>query len=208
MSFNIDELKQKIQEHRGALTKTITDKNKSKEELKKYEQTLIHQEQAREFLKQVALETQKQLEFKISNTVSSALSAVFDDPPGFEIVFEERRGKTECDLWFIRNGHRIHPKKSSGLGAADVAGLALRVVSLALSGKYRNVLILDEPFKHLKGKLENKRSIQLLNQLSKELQIQIITISDERAEREDIIEGADKVFLVTQKNGVSKIKEL
>jgi hypothetical protein len=38
--------------------------------------------------------------------------------------------------------------------------------------------------------------------------MQIITISDERADRNDIIEGADKVFEVGIKNGKSIIAEL
>ena len=44
--------------------------------------------------------------------------------------------------------------------------------------------------------------------ISKELDIQIITISDERAVIGDIISGADKIFKVTQKNKISEVQEL
>lgn len=48
----------------------------------------------------------------------------------------------------------------------------------------------------------------MMHSVSQELGLQIITVSDERAPREDIVAGADKVFEVTKKDGESKVKEL
>ena len=130
---------------------------------------------------------------------------MFEDPYEFEIEFIDKRSKTECNLWFVKNGNKIHPFNSSGLGAVDIASFALRVACLSMSN-LRSVLVLDEPFKHLKGDEPNKKAINMMKTISKELNIQIITVSDERAVLGDIISGADKVFKVSQKNGISHIQ--
>jgi hypothetical protein len=70
-------------------------------------------------------------------------------------------------------------------------------------------MILDEPFKHLKGIGANRRAIQMVKRLSdsEEIKMQVIMISDERVPLEEIEKGADKIIEVTIKNGVSKVGE-
>lgn len=167
-------------------------------------------EKAIEIVKIVGLETQKQLEYHLSEQVSLALASVFDDPYQLKVVFQEKRGKTEAELLFERDGVLIHPIGSAGGGAIDVASLGLRLAywSMRQDKRTRPLFLLDEPFARLKGEEANRRALNLLRQLSAKLGIQIIMISDERIPREDIIENADRVFLVTQRNGVSKVKQL
>lgn len=165
-------------------------------------------ERAQDIVKTVALETQAQLEYRISATVTAAQEAVFDDPYGLVVKFEDRRGKTECDILFERGGQTMDPLASSGYGAADIAAFALRVAAWSMSRGTRPVLILDEPFRHLKGEEQNRRAIHMVKELSRELDLQVIMVSDERAPREDIVEGADKVSQVTINKGVSYVKEL
>lgn len=154
-------------------------------------------EKARNIINLVALQTQKQLEIKISSVVCHALASVFDDPYDFVVQFEDKRGKTECNLLFQRGEALIDPLDASGFGAVDIASLALRIACHTLDN-VPPVLVLDEPFKHLKGTETNKRAIQMLKEVSKELGIQIITISDERADREAILSGADSLIVVSQ----------
>ena len=192
----------------GQKEKVQKDITNYKQELKLKKKELKRKEKALELVKTAAMNTQKQLEYHISTVVTTALNAVFEQPYGFEIEFVDKRGKTECNLWFVKNGHRVDPFYGSGLGAVDIAAFALRVACLSMSG-LRPVLLLDEPFKHLKGEEPNQKAIQMMNTVSKETTIQIITISDERAVIGDIISGADKVFQVSQnKKGISKIKEI
>lgn len=163
---------------------------------------------ALELVNKAALMTQKELGNRIITIVSTALDAVFDDPYEFEIEFINKRNQPEAYLWFVRKGNRSHPLNSSGLGAADIAAFALRINSIKMRKDLRQLLLADEPFKHLKGREANQRAIQMMKLISKKQNIQIITISDERAVLGDIIEGADKVFEVSQKKGISKVKEL
>lgn len=157
-------------------------------------------EQAQIIIQNVAQITQKELQYKISEIVSLALASVFNEPYTFEAEFVIRRGKTECDLWFIKNNERVHPLSASGGGVVDVASFALRVALWSISQpRTRNTLLLDEPFKHLSSNLQS-RAAEMLHSLSKELGLQIIMISHV----EDLIESADAVFKTTIRNGVTR----
>ena len=178
-------------------------------EVKALKIEIMKKQRALAFIQQIALQTQGQLEFQLSDMVSAGLNTVFDQAYDFVVKFETRRDKTECDLFFKKHDQLIDPLLFSGLGAADVAAFALRCASWSIAKKYRNVLLLDEPFKHLKGEKENRNVLALMKMLSDQLNLQIICINDERAPREDIIEFADKLFEVRQNNkGISKVKEL
>jgi len=156
---------------------------------------LRHHEQAREVIREVGLATQKQLQVQISELTSLALESVFDNPYQLMVEFIERRNKTECDLYFERDGNKVDPLNSAGGGAVDVAAFALRVASWAMKRpRPRNILLLDEPFSRLKGKNANLRALQMVHQISKDLGIQVIMVSDERVDRDLIEQTADKVF--------------
>ncbi|MHA1739235.1 MAG: hypothetical protein ACTSWD_11665 [Candidatus Heimdallarchaeota archaeon] len=161
-------------------------------------------EEARSIFQKASQATQIQLSNQISTIVSSALSAVFDDPYKLVVDFVSRRNSTECDLWFERNGKRKKPLDSCGYGAASVASLALRVAYWKLDGEARNVLILDEPLVALSLD-KHERASMLVSELSKMpggLQFIIVTHSKKMASY------ADKVFRVKKENDVSKVTEV
>jgi hypothetical protein len=140
--------------------------------------------------------------------VGAGLNSVFDQPYEFHTHFEIRRDRPECDMYFKKGNHLVDPLAFSGLGAADVGAFSLRGASLSIANRYRGVLLLDEPFKHLKGENENKRVIHLMRRIAEKLKIQIICVNDERAARDDIVDGADRVFHVERKGIKSKVKVL
>jgi len=159
---------------------------------------------AQQIIRDVSLQTQKQLEFKVSSLVSTCLSTVFEDPYEFHLEFTERRNKTEGDIFFTRGDAVIDPMEQSGGGVLDVASFALRVVGWKLSRKnLRPVFILDEPFKFLNRDRQPKAG-QMLVEVSQKLGVQIIMDSHQR----DIIARCDKVFEVTMRDRVSKIMEI
>jgi len=164
-------------------------------------------EKVREIIRQVGLKTQQQLIYNISEITSMALSSVLEQPYELELEFVERRNKTECDVWFVRNGQKIDPFSGGG-GAIDIAAFALRVACWSMSvPKFRNTLILDEPFKHLKGEEANRKMLQMVSEISSKLGIQIIMVGDERVSREAVVEITDKLFETSIKNGVTKVEE-
>ena len=154
----------------------------------------------------VAQQTQEQLKYHISELVSLALAAVFEDPYEFEVDFQQRRNQTEADLWFVRDGNRIHPLSASGGGAVNVAAFALRVSLHSLKKPAtRPILLLDEPFPNVKGDEANIKCIQMVKEVSSRLKLQIIMISDERVGMQDLEEGADRIVKVSIKKGISQI---
>ena len=158
-------------------------------------------EDAIPIIQMVAKDTQEELKFHISELVTLALSAVFEEPYEFVIEFVTRRGKTEADLLFKRNGHTISPMDASGFGAVDIASLALRIAMWNLKRpRSTNTMALDEPFHFLSSDLQEKAGIMLKN-LSDKLGIQFIIISH----IESLPLAADKVFKVTNKKGISKV---
>jgi len=161
-----------------------------------------HCEQAQAVIQKVAQLTQEELKYHVSELVTLALAAVFDDPYEFEVSFEQRRSQTECDLWFVRDGERVDPLTASGGGAVDVACFALRVALWSLKAhRTRPVLVLDEPLKFLKGDDLPEKGARMIREISERLGIQIIMISHQVEQ----IEFADRVFHVTKK-GKSKKK--
>lgn len=196
-------LRQHLNQERGKQTQIITLLDTLKTNSKNAARELTRYEQAREVVREVGLKTQEQLQFHISDITSLALEAVFEDPYELVVEFVQRRNKTECDLLFERNGHQIDPTTGAGVGALDIASLALRVVAWSMqTPKSRNTIILDEPFRHLSEDMQEQASM-MLKELSDRLGLQFIVITH----RTTLTEYADKVFTVTKRKRVSKVKE-
>jgi DNA repair exonuclease SbcCD ATPase subunit len=157
--------------------------------------------EVRGLFQKAAQETQKKLEFHINNLVSAALASVFEeDPYEFQLEFVQKRGKTEAEVWFVRNGEKLKPIDASGGGAVDVADLAARIAFWSLTKKTRPLFILDEPFRNLnEGRQE--RALDMLRMLSEKTNLQIVMISHIK----QLISGADKEFKLVLKSGRSAL---
>lgn len=163
---------------------------------------LEYAEKARRVIQIVAQKTQKNLEFHISQMVSSALAAVWDDPYEFKVRFVSRSNRSECDMFFVRGGKERDPMESSGGGPKDVASFALRIAKWTLK-KNRPTFLLDEPFKYVSVDLQPKCS-QMLRMLCESLGIQILMVSHLPA----INTAAEKEFKVTINKRISKVEEV
>ena len=198
---NIQHLRNHLEQKKGKkaqIQKSISSLNLSTKEKKK---DLRRHEQAREVIREVGLKTQSQLSFHISDITSLALDAVFNDPYALVAEFVQRRNKTECDLYFERDGNRVDPLSASGGGAVDVAAFALRVASWSMQRpKSRSTLILDEPLRFLSADHQEKASV-MIKELSKKLGIQFIIITHEPI----LASYADKIFEVKIRKGITII---
>jgi len=204
--IQIQELRNHVERLKGKRDQLTQSLVTEKDSVRFKNRDLKYHEQAKEIIRQVGLKTQEQLQYHVSDLTSLALESVFPNPYELKVEFIQRRNKTECDLYFVRDGNYINPIDAAGIGAVDVATFALRVASWSMAlPKSRNTIILDEPFKHLKGQETNLRVLEMINEISKKLNIQVIMVSDERIPKEDIIATADRVFEVKLKNGKSKV---
>jgi len=204
--MEIQQLRNKLERKKGEEAQLLKDYSNTENKLSQNKSQLRKHEKARELIKQIAIQVQSQLTYNINEITSTAMESILDDPYKVELEFVERRNKTECDIWFKRGENKINPYFGGG-GAIDVAAFALRVAFWSMQNpRTNNVLILDEPFKHLKGEETNRKMLEMISQVSKKLGLQIIMVSDERVSREATIEATDKLFEVSMKNGVSQIE--
>lgn len=200
-SDQIKYLRSRLALQRGSASRVQQTVTECETRLAESKRSRIRYERALEVIKLVGLKTQQQLQFHIGDITSLALDAVFNDPYKLLAEFVERRGKTECDLLFEKQGEQMDPLSASGGGAVDVAAFALRVASWSMQRpKSRNVIILDEPLRFLSEEYQEKASI-MIKEISEKLGIQFIIITHEPV----LASYADKVFAVSIRNGVSKV---
>jgi hypothetical protein len=186
-----------------AIVKKTLDQSESR--VKELESEVDFSEQAQAIIQAVARETQKQLEYRVGELVSLAQASVFDDPWQLKLGFVLRRGRTECDLgWQKSDGRETSDIRYGGAGGeGDVAALGLQFAMWSLQRpRTRSVMLLDEPLKFLKGGDLPERGALMIKEISKGLNLQVLMISH----IPDQIEGADRVFEFSQKNGVSKVE--
>ena len=158
---------------------------------------------ARAILQIVSENTQKKLEFQISNLVSMAIASIFPLPYKFQLKYVKRRNKIEADLIFSKNGNETDDiLNSGGGGVADVvSNIALRIAARNIK-KNRPVLILDEPTKFLHNPDYQEKASILIKKVSQETGLQIIMVSDQP----EMIAAADKEIKIINVNGVSFIE--
>jgi DNA repair exonuclease SbcCD ATPase subunit len=189
---------------RNRLRKLSSQLLKSIVELKEDDNTFL---KCQVILQDVVGQIQKNVKFQINNLVTVALKSVFpDNPYKFILDFVNRRGKTECDIFFKRGGIRFDPLSESGGGVVDVAAFALRIAMWSLSGKYDNVLVFDEPFKNINDETRetHRRVAELVKELSHKLNLQFIIITM----LSELQEVSDKNFKFRLKGKVTKCSEI
>lgn len=150
-------------------------------ELDRAAQGLADAAAAQAFLQEAAQAIQEHAHRQIAGIVTKALRTVFGDAAyEFRISFEKRRGKTEAEMTFVRDGQEVDPLEAAGGGAVDVASFALRLACLLLTRpQRRKLLVMDEPFRFINGAEYQERAAQLLETLAEELDFQFVIVTDD-----------------------------
>ncbi len=161
-------------------------------------------QEARLIIQHVAKQTQEELQYQVSTLVTTALQSTFPHPYTFEVVFENKRGKTEAALVFSRDGQQIEPMDGAGGGAVDIAAFALRLVMWSIrQPRCRPLIILDEPFRFLNDATRqlHAAAAAMLKEISSRLGLQVICVT----QIPELLEVADACFEVSLVNGTSRI---
>lgn len=199
--MKISEIRSFVEKQKGKKEQLESDIEKITEEIEEAESDLIAYEKARTIIQLVSATTQEKLQFHISDITSLALEGVFPDPYTLQVQFQLRRNKTECDIFFERDSNKVEPLEASGVGAVDIASLALRIASWSMMRpRTRSTIILDEPFKHLSEEYQEAAS-EMVRELSKKLGLQFIIISHKPI----LTTYADKVFSVKIRRRKSRV---
>jgi len=85
--MSLSEIRKEIERKKGQKQQVEADLDKLNNKLSELEQLIIDSEQAQIIIQTVAKETQKELQFHISDIVTLALSTIFDKPYSFEVNF-------------------------------------------------------------------------------------------------------------------------
>lgn len=196
----IDQFRKNLEQLKGRRKQIESKIQENKTNIRLYKKEKEDTEKAQLIIQKVAKETQDEIIIHISDIVTLALNSIFDEPYEFKLDFVPKRGKTEAEIYFLKEGKKIDPMRSSGGGAVDIASIALRIALWSISNR-DNTIILDEPMKFLsKNYLE--KAIDMIKMLSEKLKIQFIIVTH----IEELVDKADKVFYLQIKKGITKIR--
>lgn len=200
--MNITEIRKILERRKGQKIQQEEQIKLLKAEVRDLKRDLHNHEKALAVVREVAVQTQQQLQYHISDITSMALESVFPDPYEVKIDFVERRNSTECDIYFERDGSRIDPLEASGYGAVDIAAFALRIASWSMSvPRKRNVIIMDEPMRFVSAEYQEAASA-MIKEVSDKLGIQFIIVTHNAV----MATYADRVFETSIRKGITKIK--
>jgi hypothetical protein len=131
-------------------------------------------------LQSVAATVQQKVHAQIEAIVTRCLEAVFDEPLQFRIEFTQKRKRTQAEMLFVKDGEVLkNPTDAVGHGVLDVAAFALRLACVLLSRPpVRPLMLLDEPFRHVRGGENRMRIRSMLEMLAEEFGIQFIVSVD------------------------------
>jgi len=137
-------------------------------------------EEAQRVAQTVAQTIQRRVHEALSRVVDRCLAAVFEEPYTFRIRFDRKRGRTEAVPEFVREGVVLDdPLNEVGGGVCDVAALALRIGCLLLRRPpARRMLMLDEPFRNVRGERNRARTRAMLEGLASEMGFQVLMSTD------------------------------
>lgn len=178
--MNLGDYRRKLDEVLLERRRALEDVNRETTALQaiRYELRCLYEGQA--IVQNIAQLIQQRVHQRISAVVTRCLNAVFDDPYEFQIRFDRRRGKTEAKMVFCRNGVELEdPLNEVGGGVVDVTALGLRLACVLMDRPVlRRLLILDEPWKNIRGAAYRARTKLMLERLVKDLGLQIIINTD------------------------------
>jgi DNA repair exonuclease SbcCD ATPase subunit len=202
---SIDEVRTKIDEYRGEKNYILNKIEGIKKDLIRVKKERRDIEDAQRIIQFVAKQTQEELKYHISELVSLALSAIYDDPYEFELEFITKRDRTEANPIFKRNGKKFIPGKRTGYSSVDIAAFALRISIWNIKRpRTRNTMIFDEPFTSLDKKAKSKIG-SLLRMISKKLNLQIIMSTHDHTY---LMKSADKIFKTSKESQISNVVEV
>lgn len=133
-------------------------------------------QQAMDIIQKVGDFIQEQTHSQVSNIVSKCLKAIYQkEAYEFHLMFKKSGTRSSVDMYLTRNNQRYEMRHEVGGGVLEVVAFALRVSMIILSQPpVRKIMILDEPFKNIRGQEYRSRVRDMIIMLSEELDIQFL----------------------------------
>jgi len=201
--MKITDLRNRFEREKGKRIELENDIRTLRISMRKNKKLIQLMEEAREIIRIVGIETQKQLQYHISDIASLALESIFENPYKLILEFIKRRNKIECDIAFERDEIKYdEPLENSGGGTIDVSSYALRIASWSMERpQTRNIIILDEPLKNVSAEYQELAS-EMLKEVADKLNIQFIIVTHNTV----LTTYADRVFETSIRKRITNVK--
>lgn len=165
-------------------------------------------EQVQILLSKVSEFARQQMISRIEATVSAALLAVFGEGYTFRINMRQLGNQPAAEWQVVSQYGDVEvaasPEDARGGGITDVVSLALRLAILEiLAPRPEGPVIFDEPAKMVSAEYAGNLAY-FLKQYAAKTGRQVILVTH----NPQLAEVADKSYLVTQKDGVSEVREI
>jgi DNA repair exonuclease SbcCD ATPase subunit len=171
-------------------------------------QNLATWEQVQILFTKVSEYAREQLKTRIEETVTAALTAVFGEGYTFRINMRQL-GNQPAAEWQVVSQYgdeevAASPEDARGGGITDVVSLALRLAMLEiLKPRPEGPVLFDEPAKMVSAEYAGNLAY-FLKQYAEKTGRQVVMVTH----NPQLAEVADKSYLVTQKDGVSEVREI
>lgn len=173
--MTLAELQNKVVTGRARLDIAKSKESEARDKLLELTDLLDTRRKALALLQSVASQTQEQLKQAVESAVNSSIEMLF---PGYSFLvnFVPKNNKVVAELKIKKGTTELDPVASTGGGVVDAISFSLRAGCLMLAGK-RPILILDEPFKHVRG--EPRQDLgKVLSTLVDTMGVQVLMVSD------------------------------
>lgn len=159
--------------------------------------------QARTLFQKTSTLLRVKLSEQFADLATQALQYIFQrDDLQFLVELDIKSNLPTAAFFVVVDGHKVNPKEALGGSIYEVIGVCLRLVCLEVFG-LKGPLILDEPLRSVDG--TNLRvALEFILQYCRQTGRQLIMVTH----NEQIARSADKLFEVTQEDGVSTVVEV
>lgn len=206
MIKKINELKSEYSKRLGRKEQLESDISNMKEELENKKELYNNLNAVNTLLTSTSNKAREVAKMKLESIVTNALRFIYEDDIEFKIELDIQRGVPSCEFYvktFTNGVETIQkPTEACGGGYVDIISTALRFAYIeALENpKIGNAILLDEPGKQIDENASVKFA-EFVKDLGETFDRQIIMITHNN----NVMNVADKTFVVDQSNGVSKI---
>jgi DNA repair exonuclease SbcCD ATPase subunit len=206
-------VKQTLEERKRALARKKSENDLLNRQIVVHENRILElaealgiSKDALSFLTELADGRRGAMKGKIESVVSKALKCIYGPTYKVMLSYSFKNNRSNMEIEMVRDtkaGEVRRDMDGFGGGVADTISVPMRLMVLVGAKKTDKVCVLDECWKHIdEGRIEMVG--QFLNALADELGMQIIFATHHQPLRE----FADKVYALSEKDGVSSVKEV
>jgi len=188
-----------LQGRRNELTERLSSLRSRLSELEAERELLTA---SRTLFQKVSMLVRYKISDRFAELATSALKFIFQREDLRFIVNLDVKGNLPVASFFVEvDGHAVDPRRALGGSVYEIIGVCLRLICLEVF-KVEGPLILDEPLRSV-DETNLSSALGFILQYCRSTGRQLFIVTHNR----QIVNSADKLFEVTQTNGVSSVRE-